>query len=75
MMMFSIIVYVIVRGGRIARRTASTQPTAQKRQEDYIKEVAGSVTPTDQIAKASTMLAAGTISRSEFDTLKAKALV
>jgi ABC-type multidrug transport system fused ATPase/permease subunit len=73
--LLSALVYVIVRGGRMASRSASTQLAAQRGQEEYIKEVAGSATPTDQIAKASAMLDAGTISRSEFDTLKAKALV
>ena len=68
------LVYVIVRGSGMARRTVSSQVAAQKQQEAYIKEVASSASPTDQIAQASAMLDKGTISQSEFDTLKAKAL-
>ena len=70
----SALVYVIVRGRGMADRSASSYQAAQEQQEAYIKEVAGSATPTDQIAKARAMLDEGTISQSEFDTLKAKAL-
>jgi hypothetical protein len=38
-------------------------------------DVAATATPADQIAKARTMLDEGTISQSEFDTLKSKVLV
>jgi type VI protein secretion system component VasK len=69
------LVYVIVRGRGMAERSASSYQAAQKQQEAYIKEVATTATPADQIAKARTMLDEGTISQSEFDTLKAKVLV
>jgi type VI protein secretion system component VasK len=69
------LVYVIVRGRGMAERSASSYEAAQKQQEAYIKDVAATATPADQIAKARTMLAEGTISQSEFDTLKAKVLV
>jgi hypothetical protein len=71
----SAFVYVIVRGRGMAARSASTYEAAQKQQEAYIKEVAATASPTDQIAKARAMLDEGTISQAEFDTLKAKALV
>jgi Phospholipase_D-nuclease N-terminal len=70
----SALVYVIVRGKGMAARSASTYEAAQKQQEAYIKEVAATASPTDQIVKARAMLDEGTISQSEFDTLKAKAL-
>jgi hypothetical protein len=69
------LVYVIVRGKGMSERTADSYRTAARQQEAYIKDVAGTATPADQIAKANDLLAAGTISQSEFDTLKAKALV
>jgi Phospholipase_D-nuclease N-terminal len=69
------LVYVIVRGRGMADRSASSYQAAQKQQEAYIKEVAATASPTDQIAKARAMLNEGTISQSEFDTLKAKALM
>jgi hypothetical protein len=71
----SALVYVIVRGRGMAERSASSYQAAQKQQEAYIKDVAATAMPADQIAKARTMLAEGTISQSEFDTLKAKVLV
>ena len=69
------LVYVIVRGRGMAERSATTYQAAQQQEEAYIKEVASTATPTDQIAKARSMLDDGTISQSEFDTLKAKVLV
>lgn len=71
----TVLLYVIVRGRGMSERTAKGYQVAQKQQEAYIKEVAGSSSPADQIAKASTLLKEGTISQAEFDTLKAKALV
>jgi hypothetical protein len=71
----SALVYVIVRGRGMAERSATSYQAAQQQQEAYIKEVASTATPTDQIAKARAMLDDGTISQSEFDSLKAKVLV
>jgi hypothetical protein len=68
------LVYLVVRGGGMAERSARTYEAARSEQEAYIKQVAGTNTPTDQIAQARTMLDAGTISQTEFDTLKARAL-
>jgi hypothetical protein len=70
----SALLYVIVRGHGMAQRTVTSRAAAQKEQEAYIKQVAASATPTDQIAQASALLDNGTISQSEFDALKAKAL-
>lgn len=68
------LVYVIVRGGSMAERQAKSARAARHEQENYIRDVAGTATPADQIARAKAMLDDGTISQSEFDTLKAKAL-
>ncbi|MFI5694771.1 PLDc N-terminal domain-containing protein [Kribbella sp. NPDC051586] len=68
------VVYVIARGRGMAERTATGRAAAQRQQEDYIKQVAGSTSPTDQIAQASSLLDKGKISQAEFDALKAKAL-
>ena len=68
------LVYVIVRGKGMSERMVTSRVAAQRQQEDYIKQVAGSASPADQIAQASTLLDSGKISQSEFDTLKAKAL-
>jgi phospholipase D-like protein len=68
------LVYVIVRGRGMAERNLAGRAAVQRQQDEYIKQVAGAATPTDQIAQASALLEKGTISQSEFDTLKAKAL-
>ena len=70
----SALVYLVARGKGMAERSAVSHQTAQREQDAYIKEVAGTTTPTDQIAQAQTMLDDGTISQTEFNTLKAKAL-
>lgn len=68
------LIYVIARGSGMAERSASSRAALQRQQEAYIKDVAASASPTDQIAQASALLDKGTITQSEFDALKAKAL-
>jgi predicted PurR-regulated permease PerM len=68
------LVYVIARGRGMADRMVNHQAAAQKQQDAYIRDVASTSSPADQIAQASALLDKGTISQSEFDTLKAKAL-
>lgn len=68
------IVYLIARGRGMSERQMAAWGHARAQQDEYIKSVAGSASPTDQIAQAQQLLTAGTITQSEFDTLKAKAL-
>jgi hypothetical protein len=68
------LVYLVVRGRGMADRSLEAADRARRQQEGYIREVAGSASSTDQIAQARAMLDAGTISESEYATLKAKAL-
>ena len=69
-------VYLIVRGQGMAERSAAQQQRAQEQFAGYIRNVAanGDATPTEQITQAKELLDAGTIDRSEFDRLKARAL-
>ena len=68
------LVYLIARGRGMAERQSAAWGSARAAQDEYIKSVAGSSSPTDQIAQAQQLLTAGTITQAEFDTLKAKAL-
>ena len=72
----AVFVYLIARGHGMAERSAARQQRAQEQFAGHVRDVAGNgaATPTEQIARAKELLDAGTIDRSEFDRLKAKAL-
>jgi hypothetical protein len=70
---FTALLYIIARGGGMANRRRAEMQRAQSEAEAYIRHVAGK-SPAEQIADAKGLLEAGTISREEFDKLKAKAL-
>jgi len=67
-------IYLIAYHKGMAERQAQAQADAQKQFDSYVQSVASQNDPTDQIAKAKSMLDAGTITQEEFDSLKAKAL-
>ena len=72
------LIYIITRGSAMSERSARVAAAHRQEQDAYIREVAGSTTPTtptDQIAQARALLDAGAISQSEYDALKSKALV
>jgi hypothetical protein len=68
------LVYLITRGRGMAERQLAAMRETQGRTDEYIKSVAGPGNPSEQIASAKALLDDGTISRTEFDRLKAKAL-
>lgn len=67
------LVYLIARGGGMAERSQKQVKEAQAATDSYIKNVAG-MSPADEIAKAKSLLDAGTITQDEYNALKAKAL-
>jgi phospholipase D-like protein/putative oligomerization/nucleic acid binding protein len=69
------LVYLIARGSGMAERSMRSAENLKRQQDAYIREVAGQATPADQIAQAKSMLDTGAISQSEYDQLKAKALL
>lgn len=67
------LVYLIARGQGMTERAKEAAANARQHTEDYIKQAAGR-SPAQEIADAKALLEAGTISASEFESLKAKAL-
>ncbi|MET1018886.1 MAG: SHOCT domain-containing protein [Microterricola sp.] len=68
------LVYLIARGKGMAERQAKDIEAAQKASEQYIKQVASSSTPAEEIHKAKALLDSGAITPAEFEALKTKAL-
>jgi hypothetical protein len=68
------LVYLIARGKGMAERNISAAQAAQADADAYIRSVATSGSPSEEIAKAKALLDSGSISQAEFDALKAKAL-
>ena len=70
------LIYIIARGRIMGERERKDLAEARAEQERYIKQVAGTSSPSaaDQISSAKSLLDSGTITQSEFDSLKAKAL-
>ena len=70
----TLLVYLIARGRGMSERGAEAAQQARAAQDQYIQSVAGSASPSDEIAKAKSLLDAGTITQAEYDAIKAKAL-
>jgi hypothetical protein len=69
------LVYLIARGRGMGERAQKEARQVQAATDDYIRSTAGAAaSPADEIAKAKSLLDAGTISQAEYDQLKAKAL-
>ena len=69
-----VLIYLIAEHNGMADRSMEQMKAAQAQQADYIKSVAGSSSPADQVAQAKSLLDSGAITQAEFDALKAKAL-
>jgi hypothetical protein len=69
-----VFIYLIAEGKGMAERNARQAQQAQDQMDSYVRSVASSDSPAQQIAHAKDLLDKGTITQAEFDTLKAKAL-
>lgn len=69
----ALFVYLIARGGGMAKRAAASQEAARQQADSYIRQAAGT-SPADQIATAKALRNDGSITDAEYEQLKAKAL-
>ena len=69
-----VFVYLIAQGQAMGERRMAEVQAAQKDTDAYIKSVAASSDPAEQISKAKQLLDSGAIDQAEFESLKAKAL-
>ena len=72
--LFGVLVYLIAYHNGIADRNEKGQEAAQAAFDQQVKEAAGKGGPAGEIDTAQKLLDAGTITQSEFDGIKAKAL-
>lgn len=70
----TVLVYLIARGRGMAERNQKQVKDAQDATDQYIRNVAGGGSPADEIAKAKSLLDAGTITPQEYEAIKTKAL-
>ncbi|MDL9980882.1 SHOCT domain-containing protein [Microbacterium candidum] len=68
------LIYLIARGRGMAERSVKEAVQVQSDTDAYIRQVAGSKSPSEEIAHAKELLDAGSITQAEYDQLKAKAL-
>ena len=72
--LLGILIYVIARHNGMVERAAKQQQAVKSEFDSYVKDVAGSGGPAQEIAAAKRLLDSGAISQEEFAALKAKAL-
>jgi hypothetical protein len=71
----TLLVYLIARGKGMSERGAAQAREYKAAQDQYIKSVAGAgASPSEEIAKAKSLLDSGAITQAEFDHIKTKAL-
>lgn len=70
----SLVVYLIVKGGDMGERQARSVVQMRDQQDAYIRQVASTSAPAEQIAQAKALLDSGTITPTEYERLKEKAL-
>ena len=69
-----VLIYLLVEHQGMADRSQKQMEQAQAQFDQHVQAVAAQTDPAEQIAKAKTLLDAGTISQTEFDQIKQKAL-
>jgi Trk-type K+ transport system membrane component len=70
----TLFVYLITHGSGMAERSSRQSQAIQAQQEAYVKNLAGTNSPADQVTQAKKLLDSGAISQAEYESMKAKAL-
>ncbi|MDH6236522.1 PLDc N-terminal domain-containing protein [Cryobacterium sp. CG_9.6] len=70
----TVLIYVIARGRGMAERQVSSAEESRQLTDSYIRNVATSTSPSQEIGQAKQLLDAGTITASEFAAIKATAM-
>jgi hypothetical protein len=69
-----IFVYLISQGKGMGERAQQRAQSQQAQVDNYVRSVASSGSPTEEIAKGKELFDSGAISQAEYDQLKARAL-
>ena len=72
--LLTMLIYVITQGQKMAGRDMQQYSALRAQQDDYVRSVAASSDPTNQIKQAHELLQSGALTQHEFDAIKAKAL-
>ncbi len=69
-----IFIYLISQGKGMGERAQQRAQSQQAQVDDYVRSVASSGSPTEEIAKGKELFDSGAITQAEYDQLKARAL-
>jgi Phospholipase_D-nuclease N-terminal/Short C-terminal domain len=69
-----VFIYLIAEGKSMGERAMQRAKSQQAQMDNYVRSVASSGSPTDEIAKGKQLYDSGAINQAEFEQLKAKAL-
>jgi len=69
-----IFIYLISQGKGMGERAQQRAQAQQAQVDDYVRTVAASGSPTEEIAKGKQLLESGAITQAEFDQIKSRAL-
>ncbi|MFF2243530.1 hypothetical protein ACFVTM_05050 [Arthrobacter sp. NPDC058130] len=72
--LLSVLTYMVARGKGMAQRSMEAARKSRAETDEYIRQAA-SASPTEEIAKAKSLMDAGTITPEEFNRIKSKVVV
>lgn len=71
---FGVLIYLIVRGGKMHERALAAQQEQEKAAQEYIRQAAGTGSTADELSKLAQLKSDGVIDDAEFERQKAKIL-